>query len=47
MGNRQVAINPLKNKHIQLKEILHLFSKEELKDIITTKIKTMIVSDHP
>ena len=47
MGNRQVAINPLKNKHIQLKEILQLFSKEELKDIITTKIKTMIVSDHP
>ena len=44
MGNRYVAIKPLKNKHIQLKEVLQLFCHEELKEIITTKIKTMIVS---
>ena len=44
MGNRYVAIKPLKNKHIQLKEVLQFFSHKELKEIITTKIKTMIVS---
>ena len=38
MGNRYVAIKPLKNKQIQLKEVLQLFSHEELKETITTKI---------
>ena len=47
MGNRYVAIKPLKNKYIQLKEVLQLFSHEELKEIITTKIKTMITSVYP
>ena len=32
---------------MQLKEVPQLFSKDELKKIITTKIKTMIVSDYP
>ena len=41
MGNRYVTIKPLKNKHIQLKEVLQLFSHEELKEIIITKIKTV------
>ena len=31
----------IKNKHIQLKEVLQLFSHEELKKIITTKIKAL------
>ena len=44
MGNRYAAIKPLKNKHIQWKEVLQLVSKEELKEIITTKIKTMTAS---
>ena len=44
MHNRYFAIKPLKNKHIQLKEVLQLFSHEELKEIITTKIKTITVS---
>ena len=39
MGNRYAAIKPLKNKHIQLKQVLQLFSHEELKKIIATKIK--------
>ena len=39
MGNRYAAIKPLKNKYIQLKEVLQLFSHEELKEIITTKTK--------
>ena len=33
--------NHSKNKHIQLKQVLQLFSREELKEIITTKIKSM------
>ena len=40
IGNRYAAIKPLKNKHIQLKEVLQLFSREELKDIIMNKIKS-------
>ena len=41
MGKRYAWIKPLKNKHIQLKELLKLFSHEELKEIITSKIETM------
>ena len=40
IGNRYSAIKPLKNKHIQLKEVLQLFSREELKEIIMNKIKS-------
>ena len=36
MNNGYAAIEPLKNKRIQLKEVLELFSHEELKEIITT-----------
>ena len=39
MGNRYASIEPLKNKHIQLKELLQLFSHEVLKETIATKIK--------
>ena len=41
MGNRYVVIKPLKNKHIQLKEVFQLFSHEELKEIIIIKIETV------
>ena len=41
MGNRYVVIKPLKNRHIQLKELLQLFSHEQLKEIITIKIKAV------
>ena len=40
-GNRYVAVKPLKNKHLRLKEVLQLSSHEELKEIITSKIKTV------
>ena len=36
MGNQTT-----KNKYMQLKEVLQLFSHEQLKEIITTKIKRM------
>ena len=35
MGNKYVVIEPIKNNHIQL------FSHEKIKEIITTKIKTL------
>ena len=41
MSNRCATIKPLKNKYIQLKEVLHLFSHEKLKEIIATEIKRM------
>ena len=41
MSNRCPAIKPLKNKHTQLKEVLQIFSHEELKEIKSIKIKTM------
>ena len=41
MNIRYVAIKPLKNKHIQLKQVLQLFLHEELKEIITIKRKAM------
>ena len=41
MGNKYAAIKPIKNNHIPLKEVLQSFSHEKLKEIITTKIKTV------
>ena len=40
MNNKYAMTKTIKNKHIQLK-VLQLFSKEELKEIITTKIKSI------
>ena len=37
-NNRYTAIKPIKNKYIKLKEILRLFSREEISDIIKQKI---------
>ena len=41
MGNKYALIKPLKNKHIQWKEVLQLFSHEEIKEGITSKTKTV------
>ena len=40
-GNRYAAVKLLKNKHTLLKEVLQLSSHEELKEIVTSKIKTV------
>ena len=41
MSNRYPAIKTLKNKYTQLKEVLQIFSHEELKEIKSTEIKAM------
>ena len=41
MGNKYATIKTIKHNHIQLKEVLQLFSHEKLKEIITTKTKTV------
>ena len=47
MGNRYAAIKPIKNKSIQLKDVLQLFFHEKFKIKLCDYLLSMIASVYP